>query len=681
MSLAPGTRLGPYEVISPIGKGGMGEVYKAKDTRLDRTVAIKVLPEHLAESPERKARFEREAKAISQLNHPHICTLYEFDTQDGVDFLVMEYLEGETLADRLLKGALPLDHALRHAIDIVDALDKAHRQGLVHRDLKPGNVMLTPGAKLLDFGLAKHVDAREASRLSQLPTKEKPLTDEGVVPGTLPYMAPEQLEGKEADTRTDIFAFGLVLYEMVTGRRAFDGESPASLIAAILEHEPRPLSELQPLSPSSLERVVKRCLAKDREDRWQTARDLLEGLNWVAEGSERTTGPPQRGRGRQAIPLVLTALVVAILTGIAVWNLRPQPPPRTPARFVVTTPPDGPLRLTGSQTDVAISPDGTRIVYMTSTGDNPSRHLYVRDLNQLVATPLLGTERAKSPFFSPDGEWVGFQLSGGSDANTLKKISVLRGPPVTICNAGSALLGVSWGPDDTIVFSGFRSKGLLRVPAVGGEPEVLTTLNTERDEVNHTWPEFLPGGEAILFNIVTTESNQIAVLSLATGEQQTLVANGSNPRYSPTGHVVYGVDGTLWAVPFDLEGLAVTGDPVPLLEGVVTKSSGAANFSFSRDGSMVYVSGATASTAESALVLVDRSGREEPLTMITANHHFPRFSPDGQRVAFAVPASQGALQDPHLDGDIWVMEVDRRARSKLTVGGNNMLYPTWSPDV
>ena len=612
------------------------------------------------------------------------CTLYDVGEQDGVDYLVMEYIEGETLAKRLKKSPLPLDKALEYGAQIADGLDKAHRAGIVHRDLKPANVMVTKsGVKLLDFGLARLAPNEPATGSSKAPTQQKDLTKEQAILGTLQYMAPEQLEGKTADARKDLFAFGEVLYEMVTGRKAFEGKSQASLIAAILDSQPPAISNLQPVTPPSLDRVVKKCLAKDPEDRWQSAHDLRDELTWISEESQPATGTPERSHGRQAIPWALTALVAAILTGVAVWNLEPRPPPRPPARFVVTTPPEGSLRLTGSQPDVVLSPDGTRIVYMTSsTGGFEGRHLYVRDLDRLVATPLLGSERARSPFFSPDGEWVGFQVSGGSDNNNLKKVSVLGGPPVTICQT-SSLLGVSWGPDDTIVFSTFLSKGLLRVAAVGGEPDELTTIDTEQGEVDHTWPEFLPGGAAILFNIVTdrpTESNQIAVLSLDTGEQKLVVPRGSNPHYVPTGHVVYGVDETLWAVPFDLDGLAVTGDPVPVLEGVITKSSGAVNFSISGDGSLVYASGTTALTIQSELVLVDRNGRETPLTKITADYLYPRFSPDGRHVAFVVVETEGAITDRRVDADIWVIEVERGSRSRLTLEGNNGFFPTWSPD-
>ncbi len=677
MELAPGTELGRYKLVRLIGAGGMGQVYQATDTRLDRTVAIKVLPSDVASNPDVRVRFEREARTISQLNHPHICTLYDVGQENDVDFLVMEYIEGETLAERLEKGALPLELALQHGIEIADALDKAHRHGIVHRDLKPGNVMLTKsGAKLLDFGLAKL--APEPSKLDPDAATATKMTREGTIVGTLQYMAPEQVEGKKADARTDIFAFGSVLYEMVTGRRAFKGESQASLIAAILEREPPTISAAPPL----LDHVIRRCLAKEPDRRWQTASDLMQDLRWISgEGSSPAVLPTGQTQSR-LVPGIAVGVLGTLLVGLVVWALvlpEPVAPPPAPAQFTVATPPEGSLRLTGSQTDVAFSPDGMRIVYMTSTGSHESRHLYVRELDQLVATPLLGSERARSPFFSPDGEWVGFEVSGGRDNNKLKKVSVLGGRSVTICQWTSSLRGVSWGPDDTIVFSTSASKGLLRVAAAGGQPDELTTVDTEQGEVNHTWPEFLPGGDAILFNILTPESNRIAVLSLENGDPKVVIENGSNPHYVPTGHVVYGVDGRLWAVPFDLDRLAVTADPVPVLEGVITKASGAVNFSFSGDGSLVYVSGTTGSTTRSVLVLVDRSGREAPVTEITADYLFPRFSPDGRHLAFSVAETEGSISDWQLDVDVWTIEVERGSRTRVTLEGNN-LFPTWSPD-
>ena len=625
MELAPGTELGHYKLVRLIGAGGMGQVYEATDTRLDRTVAVKVLPSHVAGNPQARERFEREARTISQLNHPHICTLYDVGQENGVDFLVMEHIEGETLAERLAKGALRLDQALQYGIEIADALDKAHRHGVVHRDLKPGNVMLTKsGAKLLDFGLAKLIP--DPSKLDLDAATATKMTREGAIVGTLQYMAPEQVEGEKVDARTDIFAFGSVLYEMVTGRRAFEGKSQASLLAAILDSQPPTISNLRPVIPPTLDRVVAKCLAKDPEDRWHSAHDLRDELTWIAEGGSLPTGISERAFWRRAIPLALATLAVAgTLIGVAVWNFKPSPPPPAPARFVVTTPPEGSLQLTDAHQDVAFSPDGTRIVYLTSTGGNEGRHLYVRDLDQFVATPLLGSERARSPFFSPDGEWVGFQVSAGSDNDNLKKVSVLGGGSVTICQWNSALQGVSWGPDDTIVFSTFASKGLLRVAAAGGEPDELTTVDAERGEMDHAWPEFLPGGDAILFNILTPESNRIAVLSLENGDQNVVIENGSNPHYVPTGHVVYGVDETLWAVPFDLDRLAVTGDPVPVLEGVFTKSGGAVNFSSSRNGRLVYVTGSASLTPEHALVSVDRQGLSRNLIEAPGGYSLPRF--------------------------------------------------------
>ena len=506
MPLQPGTTLGPYEILSPIGAGGMGEVYKARDTRLDRTVAIKVLPEHVAADPDLKQRFEREAKTISSLNHPHICTLYDIGSQDGIDFLVMEYLEGDTLAQRLEKGALPLDQALTVAIEIADALDKAHRQGITHRDLKPGNIMLTTaGAKLLDFGLAKLKPVEAAGGLTAMPTQSAGLTGEGAILGTLQYMAPEQLEGKEADARTDIFAFGTTLYEMVTGRRAFEGQSQASLISAIMSGDPQPMSSLQVMSPPALDQIVKTCLVKDPEGRWQTAGDIGRQVQWVTESGSQpsitlpvATAAPQRARWRRLIPLVVAGLVGGIIIGIAVWSLtRPAPPaPQPLAQFVITTPADGPLRMSFGSPDVAISPDGTRIVYLSAaTGVNVGRQLYLRRLDELTPTPLRGSEAGSVPFFSPDGQQVGFR---DTRDDTLKKVSVLGGPPVTICDLGNPR-GMSWGPDDMIVFATATSKGLMRVLAVGGEPEVLTTVDPEQGETDHYWPEVLPNGRGVLF--------------------------------------------------------------------------------------------------------------------------------------------------------------------------------------
>ncbi|MFY9530202.1 MAG: protein kinase [Candidatus Acidiferrales bacterium] len=409
MALPTGTQLGPHEILSAIGAGGMGEVYKARDTRLERIVAIKVLPAHLADRAELRERFDREARAISSLNHPHICTLYDVGNQDGVDYLVMEYVEGETLAARLAKGPLPLDQVLQYAIEIADALDKAHRKGVTHRDLKPGNIMLTKsGAKLLDFGLAKlKPEVAPAASLSQLPTAKDAITAQGMILGTLQYMAPEQLEGKEADARTDIFSFGAVVYEMATGKKAFEGKSQASLIAAILEREPPPMSSLQPLTPPALDRVVKRCLAKDPDDRWQTVRDLELELKWIAEGGSQVTLAPTaevkgiRALGRRDLILSVGALLLgAAIASLAIWNLKPSPSPQPVTCTVINLPPGQQLVAMDNGPAVALSPDGTRLAYVARQGG--TQQLYLRAMDSLEAKPIPDTGGGFNPFFSPD---------------------------------------------------------------------------------------------------------------------------------------------------------------------------------------------------------------------------------------------------------------------------------------
>jgi Tol biopolymer transport system component len=674
MAILPGRRLGPYEILSAIGAGGMGEVYKARDTRLDRIVAIKVLPAHLADRAELRERFDREAKTIASLNHPHICTLYDTGHQDGIDYLVMEYLEGETVSQRLLKGPLPLEQVLQYAIEIADALDKAHRKGVTHRDLKPGNIMLTKsGTKLLDFGLAKlKQEATPANvPLSELPTVKDPLTAQGTILGTLQYMAPEQLEGKEVDARTDIFAFGAVVYEMATGKRAFVGKTQASVIGAILKDDPPPISSLQPMTPPALDRVVKRCLAKEPDERCQSAKDLTDELKWIAEGGSQVGPAPTsamkgvRALGRRALILGVGALLlVAAIAGIAVWDLKPSPP-QPVSRVAITLPPGQQLAGLDSGPAVALSPDGTRLAYVARQGG--VQQLYLRAMDNLEAKPIPDTEGAVSPFFSPDGRWLGF-FSGGK----VKKVSVGGGAALTLGDAAQPS-GASWGSQGMIAFAPQNVAVLQQAPDGGGTPQPLTHF--EKGEVSHRWPEFLPGGKAVLFAAgpsgVNFTNARVAVQSVATGERRNLIQAGMYPRYAPSGHLVYVQGGSLVAVPFDPQRLEMTGTAVPVVQGVLqSPTNGAAQYSFSATGSLVYVSGGVLS-AQRRLVWVNRNGEEQPVAAPAHAYFAPRLSPDGRRVAVGITEQ---------DNQVWLYDLSRETLTRFTFEGSVNYFPTWTPD-
>jgi serine/threonine protein kinase/Tol biopolymer transport system component len=664
--LPAGSKLGAYEVVAQIGAGGMGEVYRARDTRLNRDVAIKVLPSHLADRPELRERFEREARTIASLNHPHICTLHDIGHQDGTDFLVMEHLEGETLAQRLLKGPLALDQVLQYAIEIADALDKAHRKGITHRDLKPGNIMLTKsGTKLLDFGLAKLKQEPTAS-ISQLSTQET-LTEQGTILGTYPYMAPEQVEGKtdQIDARTDIFAFGALVYEMATGKKAFEGKTSASVMAKILEVDPPPMSSLQPMTPPALDRVVKTCLAKDPGQRWQTATDLCRELQWIAEGGSQISAMPAgpakgfRAIGRRPFVLALgTSLLAAVIASFATWNLKPapSPPTRPVSRYTITLPPGE--QLGGMDfSSVAISPDGSELAYLATRGN--VRQVYVRPMDSLDARALPDTEGAADPFFSPDGQWLGF-FAGGK----LKKVSVNGGAAITLCNAGIAL-GASWGRQGTIVFGTVGP--LMQVSDAGGAPQALTHL--EKEETDHLWPEFLPGDKAVLF--MAGPPARVAVYSLETGETRDLIQGATSPHYLPSGHLVYAQADTLMVVPFDARHLTVTGPAVPVVEGVlVSQFYPAAHYSTSGTGSVVYLSGGVES-ARRKLVWVDRKGTERPLTAPERAYRYPRLSPDGQRVAVTIEESES---------HIWIHDLRRDTLTRWTFSGTGNRTGAWTPN-
>ena len=668
MSLDPGTRLGPHEILAPIGAGGMGEVYKAKDTRLDRIVAIKVLPEHLAESPERKQRFEREAKAISQLNHPHICTLYDVGEQDGIDYLVMEYIEGETLADRLKRGPLPFDEALRYAHQLADGLGKAHRQGVVHRDIKPGNVVLTQsGPKLLDFGLAKLRGTGLVSggaEASALPTQDKPLTDAHTILGTLQYMAPEQLEGKDTDARSDIFAFGALLYEMVTGKKAFEGASQASLIAAILEKEPAPISLLQPMSPRALDRVLRTCLAQKPDNRWQSVEDVGRQLEWIAQGEQESAAPLKNNR----IP-ILVAAAAALVAAVVAWTLKPTPTSlSSPARFSLELPSSaiGATHAGGVafSSSLAISPDGSTLVYTGSEG--PVLQLYQRRLDQFDSNAIPGTEGAGAPFFSPDGEWIGFFT-----LDRIKKARLDGGAPATICNCRG--LGASWGKDGHIYFTASNQSGISRVSEDGGEPESLTQTNPEA-QFTHYSPHVLPDG-TVLFSIWNLNSTgELHLLSPESKETRPLgldIPVALTATYLPTGHLLFETMSGLAAVRFDLARLETTGTPVTVVDEVFTDTAlGIAHYAVSENGTLFYIPG----LVDSRILRVDRGGRATQLLDAQHPYFIPRLSPDGTRVALVI------YDDSISQRHIWSYELDRGALTRLTFGEGHSTDPVWSPD-
>jgi serine/threonine-protein kinase len=651
----------------------MGEVYKARDTRLDRIVAIKILPDHLAGRAELRERFEREAKTIASLNHPHICTLHDTGHQDDIDFLVMEYLEGETLAQRLQRGALPIQQVLQFAIEISDALDKAHRKGVTHRDLKPSNIMLTKtGTKLLDFGLAKLKQEVVPANVppSELPTAKDPLTAEGSIVGTMQYMAPEQLEGKEVDSRTDIFAFGVVVYEMATGKKAFEGKSQASLIGAILKDDPPLMSSLQPMTPPALDRVVKTCLTKEPDERWQAASDLCRELKWIAEGRSQVTLAPTatakgiRARWREALQWGVTSLLLAAVTGLAIWNLKPTPP-QPVTRTVINLPPGQQLAGLEDGPAVAVSRDGTLLAYVARQGS--TQQIYLRAMDSLEARPIPSTEGGVNPQFSPDGQWVGFFANG-----KLKKVSVSGGAAVTLGDA-VASRGASWGSQGVIAFSPQNVSALQQVSDAGGTRQPLTRL--EKGEVTQRWPEFLPGDKAVLFAAAPTTSNWntawVAVQSIGTGEGRNLVQPGTQPRYAPSGHLVYMQGGSLMAVLFNPQRLAVTGAAVPVVEGVLQSPiTGAAQYSLSTTGSLVYVPGGV-QVAQRRLVWVSRTGAEQPLAAPTRTYRVPMLSPDGRHVVVAIEEQET---------QVWLYDLFRETLTRFTFEGSTNLGAVWTRD-
>ena len=674
MQLTPGTRLGPYEVVSPIGSGGMGEVYRARDTRLDRTVAIKVLSSELSADPDLRRRLEREARAISSLNHPHICTLYDIGRQDQTEYMVLEYLDGQTLAERLKRGSLPTEQVLRYGIQIADALEKAHRQGIVHRDLKPGNIMLTgSGVKLLDFGLAKVIPSNRSYGPGQesptlhkdLPTASKALTAEGTLVGTFPYMSPEQLEGRDADARSDIFALGAVLYEMIAGRRAFEGTAPMSVMAAVLEREPQPLTTAQPLAPLALERLVKMCLAKDPDERWQAAHDVKLQLQWLLEGGLGAGIPAPvtvRRRTREYAGWAVAALLVALLFALG-YYLRPRPQPEQ-IRSSLLPPPNASFL----PYNFAISPDGSRLAFV-ALGPDGKTALWVRGLSSSNAQQLTGTEGAIYPFWSPDSLRVGFFAEG-----RLKTIDFGNSAVQTLCDAAPGF-GGTWNRDGVIVFAPGITGPLYRVPAAGGTPEAVTKLPPNSTQSQH-WPFFLPDGKHFLYfanwsGPSNLQRNGLYMASLEADTPKQISSDIIGNVLFASGNLVYVHHRTVMAQPFDDVRFQTTGPPRPLTQQEVDKffDFWQSGFTVSQEGKLVFQS---AADAPSRLVWYDPTGKELG-QFPEIGYEGPQFSPDGRSLA--------AYSDDEHNGKhfIRVYDLERGISTRLTDGGNES-NPVWSPD-
>ncbi|MFN2634463.1 MAG: protein kinase [Thermoanaerobaculia bacterium] len=676
MPLSPGSRLGPYEILAPLGAGGMGEVYRAQDTRLERTVAIKVLPERLWRDEDMRQRFEREAKTISRLSHPHICAVHDVGRQDAVDYLVMEYLEGETLADRLSKGALPFPLALRFAREIADALDCAHRQGIVHRDLKPGNVMLTKeGVKLLDFGLAKaFASAVSGEGFTSVETAARDLTREGTILGTLQYMAPEQLEGKDADPRTDIFALGCVLYEMTTGKKAFSGTSRASLIAAILERQPEPVSVAVPTAPPALDRILRTALAKDPGNRWQSAWDVGLQLDAIGDGPGETQEPETASAtAASSRRWKWAAFAGVILFGLSLL-LRPRSPVAAAAptiRFAIAPPPGGEFSRSGEGNTVALSPDGSRIAFVVFEAQKPLR-LWQRTLSDLEAHPLEGTEGARSLFWSPDGRSIGFFAEG-----KLKRLDLSGGAPVEICDLGkgSGTRGIgragSWSSRGQILFADVQGAAIFRVSADGGKPEIAIARDPARGETRVVWPWFLADGERFLYMAVRRNGEDGLMLSEPGKKPRGLAAVRSLAQYVDPGYLVFAREGALLGQRFDPVKGQMAGAPFAIAPQVAYfLSTGWAGFATSRNGTIAYqTKGDT-----DRLVWFDRAGRPGGEIGTPGEYLDLAISPDAKRVLFTRRrAGIGTY-------DVWVFDLERGVETAVTSDPESEFAGVWLPD-
>ena len=690
MSLTPGTRVGAYQVTAHIGEGGMGEVYRATDTVLGRSVAIKILPESFASDPERLARFELEAKTLASLNHPNIAQIYGFEKANDIPALVMELVEGPTLAERLAGGAMPIAEALEVAKQMADGLEAAHEKGIVHRDLKPANVKITlqGTVKILDFGLAAVTRGSAPNDVSATHSPTLMLaTSAGVIMGTVAYMSPEQASGKPVDKRADIWAFGVVLWEMLTGKRLFEGETASHTMAFVLTKEPD-WAVLPPSIPEPVRRMLRRCLEKAPRRRLADIADARFEIETVAQQVDRhgigvpaesaTTARPHRGTLDRVVGLVAGIA----LTMIAVYGwLRFAPGPRSEVvRFTIDAPSGQSIQISNFDRDAVISPDGTRIVFV-ATGEGGRRQIMVRALDQLAAVPIHDISSASialSLFISPDSRWVGFFESG-----ELKKVPITGGAAISLCKVNGNPRGASWGVDNTIVFatsgtassdsSAFRNTGLLRVSAGGGEPQVLTEPDARAGELDHVFPSVLPDGRAALFLIVTGDANRsrVAIVDFSTSKYSVVIREGGLAKYLPSGHLIYASAGSLFAVPFDPQRLAVKGDPLPVLDRLMTVTNGAASFDVASNGTMVFIPGAANQTAKRVLVWVDRQGREQPINAPARAYVSPRLSPDNTRIA---------VDSRDQQEDIWLYDLARQTLTPLTNDPRLDQRPLWTSD-
>ncbi|MBN2318796.1 MAG: serine/threonine-protein kinase, partial [Acidobacteria bacterium] len=668
-----GKTLSHYEITEQLGKGGMGEVYLANDTTLDRKVALKFLPEAFTSDPERMARFEREAKLLASLNHPNIAGIYGLEQADGNRFLVLEYVEGETLQARLSKGALPLEDAFALCRQIAEGLEAAHEKGVIHRDLKPANVMITAEekVKILDFGLAKAFsDDTQSIDSSQSPTLTEAMTRPGVILGTAAYMSPEQSKGKSVDKRADIWAFGAVLYEMLAGQAAFQGEDVTEILAAVVKSEVN-LDLLPSKIHSRVREVISRCLDKDIKKRYRDIGDLQFDLGLVLSDPTGLTLPEEGIRHRTdprkiLLPWLMLGLAVICMAIILAIFLKNRSDVPIASHYAIPLLNEQVLETDTPSPLLSLSPDGRKLVYVGTEGGK--RRLFIRYIDRDEPEPITGTDGAYCPFFSPNGKYVGF-FSG----IYLKKVSLSGGAPETLSVVPSVTRGVSWGDDGTIVVTSDPNGPLLRYTSSGQRLENVTKID-QGHGLSHRWPEFLPGGRSILYTRDMGEQlgeASIEVLSLDTGISKQLIAGGTFPRYVKTGHIVFARAGSLFAVPFDIDRLEISGEHVRVVENVLLEPDGAAQFDIADNGTLVYISGGLRESLRE-LVWIDRKGNVEPLPLPPRQYQGPSLSPDGRRVAVTI--NKGA------NSDIWMAELDAGSIIRLTTDPNEELTPLWAPD-